>query len=306
MKKTIFYLALSFVAVSCYIDSNDNNSNDDSNEETAVIPKKVVRINEDYYITETDYEAVNGKVQTITQTKSYKNGEVYEKKQTTITYENNLPISEKTINLLNNKTVQEISYEYVAGKLVKSVSKIEEADKPAEVETKTYKYEGNNLKESISIKQSSNSTIKEDKNFNYISDTEIEVLKTTSYNMPPSVHRDTTTYTLDSNKRIIKSLSRLEGGRWTKLYQYDNKNNYKKIPLFITTNPEYFINRELTQNNLFHYKLNVQQYDVPDRQFHEEQYNEYQYNDKDYPIIVNGVDKDDSGTEYHYKIEVTY
>lgn len=310
MKKTIFYLALSFAIVGCTNDNdndlNDNNNN--SNEETAIIPKRIVRFDQESLTNETNYEAVDGKVQKITNTEFqfHSNNVPQKKTETSITYANNLPVSEKVIDLINNKTIRETSYEYAAGKLVKAVSKIEEDDKPSVMETKTYKYEGDNLKESSIIAQSPNSTRRENKIFNYISDTEIQVFY--SYEEAPFTRKDTVIYTLDSKKRIIKSVSDNPSSRVTYHYIYDDKNNYKRIPLFVTTNPEHFIDGELAQNNLLRRKENYFYYaNVPgENEYFVNQRNEYQYNEKDYPIKVNGADIVNHHEEHPYTIEITY
>ncbi len=313
MKKLIVsLLTLSFV-IGC---SKDNGGNELPTQETLVLPKKVV---ETYKFegsengvtsifdgrSEVLYEVVDNKILSAKST-FFKNNVQVESTQFSITYDGDFPKSSKEINLDDNEIIRETTYEYTDGKLVKKVEK-----KSSSTYTESYKYDGNNLIETTGILDRSDSKKTETKKYTYVSASEIQEMKTTTYDdVNEGVYSsiDIITYTLDDQKRVIKNTKKRGSITETSEYQYDDKNNYKYNATGMLMYPDYFLDAEAMKNNLTYVKRSYVNVAPPNSNYTKETTYEYQYNDKGYPIRIeetvkeNGV-VDDLGKS---TTEITY
>ncbi|GET46144.1 hypothetical protein [Capnocytophaga felis] len=315
MKRCILSLFALSLIVSC---SKDNTDGGQPIEETVVLPKKVVehytRINRENgveseipYVQEENYEIVNNKVLSATFNLFENKVQIASSKFTT-TYENNLPKTSTTIDLLKKKEKETSTLKYANGKLIEEVQE-QQTDNAKIVNTTLYKYSGDKLVEIQNTRSDSGLKLPQKITFTYPSATEIKKVEASSYisgdkEIPQT---NTTTYTLDAEKRVVKSVEESDDSTIVEEYQYDNKNNYRLRPITFVVHPDYFINEKFMKNNLLSKKRTY-----TDKQ--NSQHNEtetttytYQYNDKDYPTRIEEVYKSSRETNSKTKTtEITY
>ncbi|CEN51105.1 conserved exported hypothetical protein [Capnocytophaga canimorsus] len=217
MKRFILSLFTLSLIVSC---SKDNNNGEQPNQETMLLPKQVV---ERYTITERDQHGVETEVEKVKESNyeiignkivggtfnSFKNNKKEDSSKLIVIYENELLKNFINVNLKTNEESSKSTYKYDSGKLVE---KVEEwlTNSGKNSNTNTYKYSGDKLIEKqVKNNWGSDESIKTIK-FVYVSPTEIKEIETIPYiiNGQEMTRTETTTYTLDAERRVIKICGR--------------------------------------------------------------------------------------------------
>ncbi|CEN34368.1 hypothetical protein [Capnocytophaga cynodegmi] len=316
MKHFILSLFTLSLIVSC---SKDNNNGEQPNQETMLLPKQVV---ERYTITERDqngvetkiehvdelsYEIVNNKIASAT-TSRFENKQNVGGSKLTIIYENDLPKTFISTNIKNNEEESKSTYKYENRKLVEEVNEWT-TSRGKSGNIITYKYSGDKLTEIQ--EKGSDTTIKTPiiVQFVYVSDTEIKKTITSPYilNGEEKTRTRTIIYTLDSEKRVVKSVEEDETSKDTKEFKYDDKKNYKHHSVHFTLNPDHFLDEKVMKNNLTSVKRIYE--NKQDSKYNSEETSTYtyQYNDKGYPTRIEEVYKSSRETNSHTKTtEITY
>lgn len=300
MKKFILSLFTLSLIVSC---SKDNSNGGQPNQETMLLPKKVVERSTEVkrdqnsvetrieHVEEVNYEIVGNKVVGGT-FNFFKNNKKEGSSKFTYTYENDLLKTSVHVNLKTNEEDSRITYKYENRKLVE---KVEEwlTNSGKNSNTNTYKYSGDKvIEKQVKNNWGSDESIKVSE-FVYVSPTEIKEIKTVPYiiNGQEMTRTETTTYTLDAERRVIKSVEEIENSKITKEFQYDDKKNYKHHPIALATEPDHFLDEEVMKNNLISVKRTYE--NKQDSQYNSEETSTYtyQYNDKGYPTRIEEIYK---------------
>ncbi|MFK8268907.1 hypothetical protein [Capnocytophaga cynodegmi] len=300
MKKFILSLFTLSLIVSC---SKDNNNGEQPNQETMLLPKKVVERSTEVkrdqngaetrieHVEEVNYEIVGNKVVGGT-FNFFKNNKKEGSSKFTYTYENDLLKTSVHVNLKTNEEDSRITYKYENRKLVE---KVEEwlTNSGKNSNTNTYKYLGDKvIEKQVKNNWGSDESIKVSE-FVYVSPTEIKEIKTVPYiiNGQEMTRTETTTYTLDAERRVIKSVEEIDNSKITKEFQYDDKKNYKHHPIALATEPDHFLDEEVMKNNLISVKRTYE--NKQDSKYNSEETSTYtyQYNDKGYPTRIEEIYK---------------
>ncbi|MFJ1433858.1 hypothetical protein ACILFN_00730 [Capnocytophaga canimorsus] len=279
--KKMKLLVAALLLVGC---SKDNANSEGENHQSFVYPKKVVQTytQKDYeagkevvnnYRKEEENQIENDKILATTQT-IFKNGKKHEATKIIFFYENDLLKNLVITDLESGKQTFKGTFSYQDGKLIEKTE--ERSNKGGtNIITYTYTYEGDKLVK-IEKKRSENSKII--RKFTYPSDNEIKevegIVATDGGPVPPS---DEKTYTLDAQKRVVKSVV---NNNSVYEYQYDDKKNILHVAWSLKIFPDYFIDVERMKNNLVHTKLIVD-----NKEMETTQYN-YQYHSNGYPVRV--------------------
>lgn len=315
--KRLILSAVVILAVSCSKDDSNNhetpnNGGKNLQPQTVVIPKKRTDIDtynngtkEVNVVEEESYEVVDNKVIGITTDYFEDNVKFPESSsKTQITYENNLPKSLVETHTLTNKVKRKISYDYLNGKLIK---KHEEEYKDTDTYhvTQTYTYDGDKLIEIKDDFKQENLIGSGKHKINYISATQIQRIWKGDELENGVVKTDvaTATYTLDAEKRVIKSVVEYKYSVHTTEYQYDDKNNFVLYWLTFEPHPEYFLEPTLSKNNLVLVKHIFEDKKTPEQKDTYIVISTYEYNDKGYPTRIV---EDDRGNEKKSITEITY
>lgn len=174
--------------------------------------------------------------------------------ETLFTYEGNDLKKRVETNLTTQKIEFESEYAYSNGKLASKKSTHLFGDE-TEKYNKTYTYEGNNLKKSVetytqSSKEAVNYTESE---YDYISASEIKITQT-QYSITNGVQSPKTvvflTYKLDGNGNVIEEKLETKHRIAVTTFAYDDKHNPLFQGIVRITLPDYFINPNLTKNNI--------------------------------------------------------
>ncbi|ATA92312.1 hypothetical protein CGC56_09175 [Capnocytophaga canimorsus] len=315
MKRFILSLFTLSLIVSC---SKDNNNGEQPNQETMLLPKQVV---ERYTITERDQNGVETKIEHVEEVNYeivgnkvvggtfnfFKNNKKEGSSKFTYTYENDLLKTSVHVNLKTNEEDSRITCKYENRKLVE---KVEEwlTNSGKNSSTNTYKYSGDKLIEKqVKNNWGSDESIKTSK-FVYVSPTEIKKIETIPYiiNGQEMTRTKTTTYTLDTERRVIKSVEEREDSKITKEFQYDDKKNYKHHLIALATEPDHFLDEEIMKNNLISVKRTYE--NKQNSQYNETETStySYQYNDKGYPTRIEEVHKENDKVVQESTVEITY
>ncbi|MFK8302344.1 hypothetical protein ACI75Y_05485 [Capnocytophaga stomatis] len=316
MKRFILSLFALSLIVSC---SKDNTDGGQPIEETVVLPKKVIerstKVERDQngvetrieHVKEDNYEIVGNKVVGGT-FNFFKNNKKEDSSKLIVTYENDLLINFINVNLKTNEESSRITYKYDSRKLVE---KVEEwlTNSGKNSNTTTYKYLGDKLIEKhVKSHWTSTESIKVSQ-FVYVSPTEIKEIKIYPYNVngQEKTTTETTTYTLDAERRVIKSVEEREDSKITKEFRYDDKKNYKYHPIALATEPDHFLDEEVMKNNLISLKMTSEYKQGSQYNRTETSTYSYQYNDKGYPTRIEEVYKSSPNAKPQTIItEITY
>lgn len=317
MKRFIFSLFTLSLMIGC---NKDNSEGGQPNAEISVFPKKIVTqyteidhnqngVQTVPYVRELTYETIGNKVLSTTH-ELFKNKVRKESSKFVITYENDLPKTSIEIDLRHNVVNAKITYKYANGQLVEEVREVLNEDEKTVFHTTTYRYSGGKLIEIQKTRSDREYKHPHKITFAHLSATEIQKTETSSYissNDQEIPEVQTTIYTLDTEKRVIKFVREGERGKVIKEFQYDDKNNYRYHTTNVFASPDSFLNEELMKNNLTSKKITYE--DKQDSQYNQmETYTyTYQYNDKGYPIRIERVYKSSRQTESETMItEITY
>ncbi|MFK8270933.1 hypothetical protein [Capnocytophaga stomatis] len=316
MKRFILSLFALSLIVSC---DKDNTDGGQPIEEASILPKKIVERSTEVkrdqngvetrieHVEEVNYEIVENKVVGGT-FNSFKNNKKEDSSKFTHTYENDLLKTSVYVNLKTNKEDSKNTYKYENGKLVE---KVEEwlTNSGKNSNTTTYKYSGDKLIEKqVKNNWGSDESIKVSE-FVYVSPTEIKEIKTIPYiiNDQKMTRTETTTYTLDAERRVIRSVEEEEDRKITKEFQYDDKKNYKYHPIALATEPDHFLDEEVMKNNLISLKMTFEYKQGSQYNRTETSTYSYQYNDKGYPTRIEEVYKSSPNAKPQTIItEITY
>lgn len=317
MKRFILSLFTLSLMTGC---NKDNSEGGQPNAETSVLPKKVVtqytQIDHNQngvqpvpYVRELTYETMGNRVLSATH-ELFKNKVKKEFLKFVITYENDLPKTLIEIDLRHNVVNEKITYKYANGQLVEEVREVLNEDKKAVLHTTTYRYSGDKLIEIQKTRSDREYKYPHKITFAHLSATEIQKTETSSYissNDQEISEVQTTIYTLDTEKRVVKSVREDTKSKTIREFQYDDKNNYRYHATNVFASPDSFLNGELMKNNLTSKKTTYE--DKQDSQYkNTETYTyTYQYNDKGYPTRVERVYKSSRQAEPETMItEITY
>lgn len=317
MKRFILSLFTLSLMIGC---NKDNSEGGQPNAETSVFPKKVVTqyTQMDHnqngaqpvpYVSELTYETMGNRVLSATH-ELFKNKVKKEFSKFVITYENDLPKTLIEIDLRHNVVNEKITYKYANGQLVEEVREVLNEDEKAVLHTTTYRYSGDKLIEIQKTRSDREYKYPQKITFAHLSATEIQKTETSSYissNDQEISEVETTIYTLDTEKRVVKSVREDTKSKTIREFQYDDKNNYRYHATNVFASPGSFLNGELMKNNLTLKKTTYE--DKQDSKYNTtETYTyTYQYNDKGYPTRVERVYKSSRQTEPETMItEITY
>lgn len=320
MKRVIFLLTVTLV-VSCSKFNKWEGSSEQENQ-TLVHPKKIVenyketryddRLKKSIEVAvmkEVEYEIINGKV-IKGMSSTYENKVRTKMLQIDFTYENDLLKTIIATNLESNEIDDEIRFEYESGKMVKKNYMMQEYGEKNFVKRR-YKYEGSRLIE-IQDKRENGSIIAT-YTYEYQSDTEIyqrqliPYIDLDEYGEPQEVTRsEPTFFTLDAQKRVVKSVTIDEESRTIREYQYDDKNNYKNHFTYFATEPDHFLKADMMKNNPISQKVTlIHKFNESNNGGETVTYN-YQYNDKGYPTRIEEIWKVEEQPPTIKITEITY
>ncbi|MFJ1329150.1 hypothetical protein [Capnocytophaga canimorsus] len=310
MKRIIFSALIAVLIISCSKDNN--NINEQPNTQEILFPKKVTtsfKSNNDSGAEVSVVEVIeakmeNGKLLAEVFT-MFEDNEKVDDYENTMTYENNLLKTLTHLDTKKNKIENKTTYNYAGGKLVEE---IEENDNAQESKTVTYKYTNDRLTEIQYNRKDSDLKFPQVTKFVYPSATEIQEIEHFSIvtNGIEYAKVRTNTHTLDTQKRIIKTVRVDESSKKTIDYQYDDKNNHLYYQLDIPSSPTLFIDPISAKNNIISEKRIKEKLTDPKRTEMESVDYTYQYNDKRYPIKIKRVHKENNKVVQESTVEITY
>ncbi|AWL79152.1 hypothetical protein DKB58_09480 [Capnocytophaga canimorsus] len=310
MKRIIFSALIAVLIISCSKDNN--NINEQPNTQEILFPKKVTtsfKSNNDSGAEVSIVEVIeakmeNGKLLAEVFT-MFEDNEKVDGYENTMTYENNLLKTLTHLDTKKNKIENKTTYNYAGGKLVEE---IEENDNAQESKTVTYKYTNDRLTEIQYNRKDSDLKFPQVTKFVYPSATEIQEIEHFSIvtNGIEYAKVRANTHTLDTQKRIIKTVRVDESSKKTIEYQYDDKNNHLYYQLDIPSSPTLFIDPISAKNNIISEKRIKEKLTDPKRTEMESVDYTYQYNDKRYPIKIKRVHKENNKVVQESTVEITY
>lgn len=292
MKKFLFSLSILSLVVGCTKDNGGNENQPAENQ--LVIPKKIVaNYKAEEYKNgamvevdardETTIEVVDNKI-VKNGNIDYQNNEKISESEVAYTYAGNLITKEvETFKSFSGgnatPTVSTTEYTYSAGKLTKKTEKSGSNDNAV---VTNYEYQGDKLVKTLMVREDGYYTVSRTITFNYLSETQIKVVRTSVSSGFGQVRTSTreTEYTLDAQKRVIKVVEKNGEESTTTEYTYDDKNNLDAIDAFKAKTPESFLSPGLAKNNV------VREKEIRKGSFFNSERTKtytYTYNDKGYP-----------------------